>query len=65
MIRGTDVNQVEANSSLAVARGDYDGDGDLDLAMGNWGQVKRLYRNDSGVLTRNASSVAHLPPPGP
>ena len=41
-----------------MAWGDYDGDGDLDLAVGNWGQghqqPNRLYRNDGGVLTASA-----------
>jgi hypothetical protein len=49
----------ESDSSLSVAWGDYDGDGDLDLATGNAGgglggrvgEVNRLYRNDGGALT--------------
>ena len=37
-----------------MAWGDYDGDGDLDLAAGNWQSPNRLYRNDGGVLTASA-----------
>ncbi|MFN8456673.1 MAG: FG-GAP-like repeat-containing protein [Anaerolineae bacterium] len=38
-----------------------DGDGDLDLAVGNWGTPNRLYRNDNGILTASAVwfSVEH------
>jgi hypothetical protein len=35
----------------ALAWGDYDDDGDLDLALGNNGQPVRLYRTDGGVLS--------------
>ncbi|HKB16745.1 MAG TPA: FG-GAP-like repeat-containing protein, partial [Planctomycetota bacterium] len=42
----------DADPSSAVALGDVDGDGDLDVVVGNKGTPDRLYRNDgSGVLT--------------
>jgi hypothetical protein len=44
----------ELDRSSSVAWGDYDGDGDLDLAFGNWAQPARLYRNDDGLITTNA-----------
>jgi hypothetical protein len=40
----------QAAATLSVAWGDYDGDGDLDLATGNSDQPNQLYRNDNGVL---------------
>src|SRR5262245_52991049 len=49
----------DADPSAAVALGDADGDGDLDVLVGNYGTPDRLYRNDgSGVLT---SALGALP----
>ena len=47
-------SSAESDRSYSVAWGDYDGDGDLDLAVGNEGQPNRLYRNDGGTLTASA-----------
>ena len=47
-------SSAEADITSSVAWGDYDGDGDLDLAVGCYGSPNLLYRNDSGVLTANA-----------
>ena len=35
-----------------------DGDGDLDLAVGNYGQPNQVYRNQGGVLQSTAAWTA-------
>lgn len=39
---------TEIEDTRAIAWGDLDNDGDPDLAVGNWGQPLRVYRNDGG-----------------
>ncbi|MEM7134306.1 MAG: VCBS repeat-containing protein [Chloroflexota bacterium] len=50
-----DWHSDESDNTLNLAWGDVDGDGDLDLAVGNWGQPNRLYLNIGGILSTNAS----------
>ncbi|MBC8447193.1 MAG: VCBS repeat-containing protein [Chloroflexi bacterium] len=47
-------SSAEDDRAHSVAWGDYDGDGDLDLAVGTSSGPNRLYRNDRGTLTVSA-----------
>ena len=44
-VSGVDVT-TDAHDTTSVALGDVDRDGDLDLVVGNWQQVDRLYLNN-------------------
>jgi predicted nucleotidyltransferase len=42
--------------TASIALGDLDGDGDIDIVVGNVGSVNEVYVNDgSGILSLNAS----------
>ena len=51
-----DWSSNESDATTSVAWGDWDRDGDLDLAVGNMAQPNHLYRNDGGTLTLAWSS---------
>jgi hypothetical protein len=47
----------DADVSVGIACGDYDNDGDLDMAIANpdlFGGRLKLYRNDNGTITQDA-----------
>ncbi|MBN2070074.1 MAG: VCBS repeat-containing protein [Candidatus Krumholzibacteriota bacterium] len=48
-------SSAPANMTLAVALGDIDGDGALDLVCGNYGQRNTIYLNSSGMFTTTPS----------
>ncbi|MFH1446241.1 MAG: FG-GAP-like repeat-containing protein, partial [Chloroflexota bacterium] len=62
-VAGTNISS-DAHPTLSITLGDVDGDGDLDLLAGNYGQTNRLYLNNgtaapfSGVTGSNISGDA-------
>ena len=44
-----------------VTTGDYDGDGDIDIAQAMWGPPSTIYRNDGSGLFRNVGGQVGLP----
>jgi len=45
-------SSTETDDTVSIAWADVDNDGDLDLAMGNWNDKNRLYKNDgTGALS--------------
>jgi len=48
---------VERDASIGLALGDWDADGDLDVAVANLGDPDRVYRNGDGTLSLAWSSA--------
>ena len=56
--RASAVGMADASAGNSVAWADYDGDGDLDLYLTNYGTANRLYRNDGSTFAEVASGAA-------
>ena len=48
-------NSSDSLNTQKVAWADYDNDGDLDLAVGNLGDVNQVFENDGGTINTTAS----------
>ena len=52
---------MESDPTYAVELGDFDGDGDLDMVLGNWGRQNRLFLNN-GTGSFTDVTAARMPP---
>jgi hypothetical protein len=50
-------SSIEEDATYSVAWADWNNDGDLDLAVGNWLEENRIYDNNAGTLSLTWSST--------